>query len=193
MGCIDFIDEHYVPILGLQILLGRNVHQDGEVLVNEELLRQVGWTDSPIGRKLMEDNYEWGTVVGVVKDYVAQSAYQPQASVALVNSLERRWEANKRNLILKEPFKENLSRIRALMKETFPTEDIQFRSARQEVDNLYQVVRRFRNIVIVASVSIVVIVLMGLFGFVNDEVQRRSKEIAIRKVNGLSREILLIF
>lgn len=80
-----------------------------------------------------------GTVVGVVKDYVAQSAYQPQASVALVNSLERRWEANKRNLILKEPFKENLSRIRALMKETFPTEDIQFRSARQEVDNLYQV------------------------------------------------------
>ena len=29
------------------------------------------------------------------------------------------------------------------MKETFPTEDIQFRSARQEVDNLYQVVRRF--------------------------------------------------
>ena len=184
MGCIDFIDEHYVPILGLQILQGRNVHQDGEVLVNEELLRQVGWTDSPIGRKLMEDNYEWGTVVGVVKDYVAQSAYQPQASVALVNSLERRWEANKRNLILKEPFKENLSRIRALMKETFPTEDIQFRSARQEVDNLYQVVRRFRNIVIVASVSIVVIVLMGLFGFVNDEVQRRSKEIAIRKVNG---------
>lgn len=184
MGCIDFIDEHYVPILGLQILQGRNVHQDGEVLVNEELLRQVGWTDSPIGRKLMEDNYEWGTVVGVVKDYVAQSAYQPQASVALVNSLERRWEANKRNLILKEPFKENLSRIRALMKETFPTEDIQFRSARQEVDNLYQVVRRFRNIVIVASVSIVVIVLMGLFGFVNDEVQRCSKEIAIRKVNG---------
>ena len=57
MGCIDFIDEHYVPILGLQILQGRNVHQDGEVLVNEELLRQVGWTDSPIGRKLMEDNY----------------------------------------------------------------------------------------------------------------------------------------
>lgn len=50
MGCIDFIDEHYVPILGLQILQGRNVHQDGEVLVNEELLRQVGWTDSPIGR-----------------------------------------------------------------------------------------------------------------------------------------------
>ena len=70
------------------------------------------------------------------------------------------------------------------MKETFPTEDIQFRSARQEVDNQYQEVRRFRNTVVVASVAILVIVLMGLLGFVNDEVQRRSKEIAIRKVNG---------
>ena len=38
MGCIDFIDEHYVPILGLQILLGRNVHQDGEVLVKDCLV-----------------------------------------------------------------------------------------------------------------------------------------------------------
>lgn len=115
---------------------------------------------------------------------MAQSAYQPQVPVALVNNLERRWEANKRNLILKEPFTENLSKITALMKETFPTEDIQFRSARQEVDNQYQEVRRFRNTVVVASVAILVIVLMGLLGFVNDEVQRRSKEIAIRKVNG---------
>lgn len=132
----------------------------------------------------MEANYEWGTVVGVLKNYVAQSAYQPQVPVALVNNLERRWEANKRNLILKEPFTENLSKITALMKETFPTEDIQFRSARQEVDNQYQEVHRFRNTVVVASVAILVIVLMGLLGFVNDEVQRRSKEIAIRKVNG---------
>ena len=85
---------------------------------------------------------------------------------------------------MKEPFTENLSKITALMKETFPTEDIQFRSARQEVDNQYQEVHRFRNTVVVASVAILVIVLMGLLGFVNDEVQRRSKEIAIRKVNG---------
>lgn len=184
MGRVEFIDEHYVPNLGLQILQGRNVRQDGEVLVNEELVRQIGWVDSPIGQKLMEANYEWGTVVGVLKNYVAQSAYQPQVPVALVNNLERRWEANKRNLILKEPFTENLSKITALMKETFPTEDIQFRSARQEVDNQYQEVRRFRNTVVVASVAILVIVLMGLLGFVNDEVQRRSKEIAIRKVNG---------
>ena len=37
---------------------------------------------------------------------------------------------------------------------------------------------------IIASIAILLIALMGLSGFVNDEIQRRSKEIAIRKVNG---------
>ena len=43
---------------------------------------------------------------------------------------------------------------------------------------------RFRNTVWITSLCIFFIVLMGLIGYVNDETQRRSKEIAIRKVNG---------
>ena len=48
---------------------------------------------------------------------------------------------------------------------------------------------------------ILLIVIMGLIGYVNDETQRRSKEIAIRKVNGaeashilrlLTRDILCV-
>ena len=35
-----------------------------------------------------------------------------------------------------------------------------------------------------ACIAILVITLMGLIGYTNDEVRRRSKEIAIRKVNG---------
>ena len=35
-----------------------------------------------------------------------------------------------------------------------------------------------------ACIAILVITLMGLIGYTNEEVRRRSKEIAIRKVNG---------
>ena len=42
----------------------------------------------------------------------------------------------------------------------------------------------FRNATLVATVCILFITLMGLIGYINDEMQRRSKEIAIRKVNG---------
>ena len=184
MGRIEFVDEHYVPVMGLQIIKGRNIQQDKEILINEEMVRQIGWTDSPIGKNLEDGKNNFGTLVGVVKDYVVQSAYMPQAPVALMSNLEWMNVLNKRNIILKEPFGENLAKINTLMKEAFPTVDIVFRSARQEIDKQYQEVRRFRNVVIIASIAILLIALMGLFGFVNDEIQRRSKEIAIRKVNG---------
>lgn len=184
MGRIEFVDEHYVPVIGLQIIKGRNIQQDKEILINEEMVRQIGWTDSPIGKNLEDGKNNFGTIVGVVKDYVVQSAYMPQAPVALMSNLEWMNVLNKRNIILKEPFGENLAKINTLMKEAFPTVDIVFRSARQEIDKQYQEVRRFRNVVIIASIAILLIALMGLFGFVNDEIQRRSKEIAIRKVNG---------
>lgn len=184
MGRIEFVDEHYVPVMGLQIIKGRNIQQDKEILINEEMVRQIGWTDSPIGKNLEDGKNNFGTIVGVVKDYVVQSAYMPQAPVALMSNLEWMNVLNKRNIILKEPFGENLAKINTLMKEAFPTVDIVFRSARQEIDKQYQEVRRFRNVVIIASIAILLIALMGLFGFVNDEIQRRSKEIAIRKVNG---------
>lgn len=184
MGRIEFVDEHYVPVMGLQIIKGRNIQQGKEILINEEMVRQIGWTDSPIGKNLEDGKNNFGTIVGVVKDYVVQSAYMPQAPVALMSNLEWMNVLNKRNIILKEPFGENLAKINTLMKEAFPTVDIVFRSARQEIDKQYQEVRRFRNVVIIASIAILLIALMGLFGFVNDEIQRRSKEIAIRKVNG---------
>lgn len=184
IGRIEFVDEHYVPVMGLQIIKGRNIQQDKEILINEEMVRQIGWTDSPIGKNLEDGKNNFGTIVGVVKDYVVQSAYMPQAPVALMSNLEWMNVLNKRNIILKEPFGENLAKINTLMKEAFPTVDIVFRSARQEIDKQYQEVRRFRNVVIIASIAILLIALMGLFGFVNDEIQRRSKEIAIRKVNG---------
>lgn len=34
---------------------------------------------------------------------------------------------------------------------------------------------------------------MGLIGYINDEMQRRSKEIAIRKVNGAEASSILLF
>ena len=45
-------------------------------------------------------------------------------------------------------------------------------------------VRRFGTSVMIVGVAIMVIALIGLIGYTADEVQRRAKEIAIRKVTG---------
>ena len=83
----------------------------------------------------------------------------------------------------------------------YPTEDIVFKSLSYSIEDQYQNVRRFRDAVMLAFVVILLISLMGLIGYISDEIQRRSKEIAIRKVNGaeafhvlrlLTRDILYV-
>lgn len=70
------------------------------------------------------------------------------------------------------------------MQELFPADVVEFTSLEKRPAEQYTDIRRFRNAVLLASISIFLIALMGLLGYVNDEVCRRSKEVAIRKVNG---------
>ena len=88
------------------------------------------------------------------------------------------------NVRLKEPYDENLKRLNEFMDKTFPQVALTFHTVDDMLSEIYKDVYRFRNSVLITSGFILLIVIMGLIGYVNDETQRRSKEIAIRKVNG---------
>lgn len=47
-------------------------------------------------------------------------------------------------------------------------------------------VRNFGKLVMISAITILLIAMIGLIGYTGDEVQRRAREIAIRKVNGTS-------
>ena len=68
--------------------------------------------------------------------------------------------------------------------ELFPNEDVGFTVLKTIIESQYEGTRHFRDGVFVASIAILLITLMGLLGYITDEMHRRSKEIAIRKVNG---------
>ncbi len=177
---MDWVGKDLIPMMGIKIVKGKNLATEHEAVVNEEFVRQAGWTDEPIGKQLTFWNGEKLTVVGVVADFAVRSAYYAQDPVLLKGELN----VNNHYLRLKEPFQENLNKLNQLMAQTFPTEDVVFYSLRKELDNDYTDIRRFKDGVLLASVSILLIALMGLQGYIKDEVRLRSKEIAIRKVNG---------
>jgi putative ABC transport system permease protein len=85
---------------------------------------------------------------------------------------------------LKEPFEDNLIRLNEEMKKLYPSQKPMFTSYDQYLRDIFENVRTFRDSVLMACIAILVITLMGLIGYTNEEVRRRSKEIAIRKVNG---------
>lgn len=176
----NMIDKDFAPLMHLNILEGRNIQAPGEALVNEEFVRRRHWTDSPIGKKA--GTYMEEVIVGVVKDFVNNNLYVERQPV-MMNYMGDKW-LDVVNVRLKEPFTENLHALNDKARELFPGKLVEFKSLTQYIHDQYDDVRRFRDSVAIAFISIILIALMGLLGYVNDEVQRRTKEIAIRKVNG---------
>lgn len=178
----SWCDFHFLPMMGARLKQGRYQRAKDEIVVNEELVKRLHWTDSPLGKQI---DLKWGdpkTIVGVIKNYTNRNAYSPTEPIIWIGV--DNGSGGALNVRLKEPFTGNLDALNKKVREMFPTKDVVFTSLRERIDKQYDSVRRFRNLVTIASLAILFITLMGLFGYTNDEVLRRSKEIAIRKVNG---------
>lgn len=186
---------NYPEVMGIKIIEGTTIKKQDDLLVNEELVRLMRWTDGAVGKKL---NDVRGTIVGVFRDIRNTSFYASQSPIVLIGDENANHAFDVR---LKEPYDENLKRLNEFVESTFPNVALRFVLLDSMVKDMYKNVYRFRNSVWITSGFILLIVIMGLIGYVNDETQRRSKEIAIRKVNGaeashvlrlLTRDILYV-
>ena len=147
------------------------------MVVNQAFVKKMGWTSNGIGEVVPE----MGTVTGIV-DYSFSNQTEMEPYCVL-------WWNNESgtdyiHIRLKEPFDENLVRLNEDMKTLYPQDDIQFRSVSWELQEHFSSERTFRDSTLIACIAILAITLLGVIGYTNDEVRRRSKEIAIRKVNG---------
>ncbi len=79
---------------------------------------------------------------------------------------------------------ENIASLTAKLKTLAPEQDIRIWAYDDLTLNAYYNERMLRNMIFVGVFITLAISLIGLLGFINDEIRRRSKEIAIRKVNG---------
>lgn len=175
-----FTDFDYPKMMRMHFVAGRTFDNEFQAIVNEEFVRRRKWTpESALGCRV--DEYAPFIIVGVVADYSISSFYQGISPVLLVNSRTPQYIWHVR---LKEPFEDNIKVLNGKMKEIYPTKDIIFRSLPKAIVSQYQAARRFRDAIILSGITILFVTLMGLIGYTNDEVRRRSKEIAIRKVNG---------
>lgn len=176
---MNYVDFNYPDVVGITIIEGKPMTHAKDLLVNEEIVRLKKWTDGAVGKPF--DEIKEGTIVGVFRDVRNQSFYQAQQPIVLIggNAFNHTF-----NVRLKEPYDENLKRLNEFMDKTFPQVALTFHTVDDMLSEIYKDVYRFRNSVLITSGFILLIVIMGLIGYVNDETQRRSKEIAIRKVNG---------
>lgn len=176
----DACMSNYYDLMGMKLKEGRLPRDSSEVVVNETFVSRMKWGKDAVGRTVHTMG-ETSTVTGVLKDFQINGFY---AGPMPYIGFKTRQFNNGLHFLLKEPFAENLQRLTKAASEAFPDKTIDFTSMEEGMNMLYNPVRVFRNATAVAGVVMFFIMLMGLLGYTADEVQRRSKEIAIRKVNG---------
>lgn len=183
----DACMSNYYDLMGMKLKEGRLPRDNSEVVVNETFVNLMKWGNDAVGRTVHTKG-ETSTVTGVLKDFQINGFY---AGPMPYISFPTKQFNNDLHFLLKEPFAENLQRLTKDAAEAFPDKTIDFTSMEEGMNRMYNPVRVFRNATVVAGVVMFFIMLMGLLGYTADEVQRRSKEIAIRKVNGAEASSIL--
>lgn len=184
------IDKDYLPFIGIKLKEGRNLKQKDEIVVNRKFLELMQWEENPIGRQVRNNDEILGTIVGVTEDFRSSNPifipeepvvfqYSPQFSACI-------------QVKLKEPFDENLKKLNEDVKTIWPEGDLNFVPEARAIELQLSTVSDFRSVAIMATITILFVTLMGLIGYINDEMQRRSKEIGIRKVNGAGAFSILV-
>lgn len=190
------VGDGYLKLMGIKVVEGRNFTEPAdsdlsEVMVSESFVKRFHTTThkqgSVVGQHICvsehtDSLHPFFTICGVYKD------------VSLGSSLERELRPsvlfhdnnNAQYILAKftDLTPDNLDRARQQLKRLLPDRDVKVMPYSDLVVNQYQSTDGFRMGTLVTGITALVIALMGLIGYTTDEVNRRRKEIAIRKVNG---------
>ena len=85
---------------------------------------------------------------------------------------------------LQDMTSENLQAVQQLCDRFYPDADLCVKPYAAELATCYNDTRHTRDMILIGCLASLLITLIGLIGYVRDEVQRRSRELAVRKVMG---------
>lgn len=188
----DDCSPNYVEVMGMTLLAGRAPQQEGEAIVNQEFLRQSGLPEntSPTAGEGLFTNAERGRVriTGIVKDFNIGGFYDEQEPI-IMHYIGN--PASPFTVRLKQPVNESIKLLNESLSDYMGNDGFWILQVSELGANGYSSIKIMIFIFSLAIIIIVIITSMGMIGFINDEIQRKSKEIAIRKINGATaREVV---
>jgi len=188
-----FIDKDYIPLMGMKIVAGRNFDPKiGEdtvtsVIVNETMVRDMGWTiDNAVGQPLkgyMESKTP--VVIGVVKDF----HYRPFKEKLMPQMFHQFNDyAPYRFFVRIKPGNPApaLAAMQKAWSSVVPDLPFNYNFLDESLDNFYKAERKWSKIIGWAGSISIFLACLGLFGLAALAAVNRTKEIGIRKVLGAS-------
>ena len=185
----DMIHGDYglLPTLGMQLRAGRNFSRNfstdtANVIINEEAARQMKLVN-PVGQAITVGDLS-GTIVGVVKDFNLSSVHNPIRPAIIRCRPWRTWLFFVR--IDGQNAPATLDRLQTAYQKLLPGYPLNYHFVDQEYEKLYRSEIQIGQLANWFSGLALLISCLGLFGLASFTVERRTKEIGVRKVLGAS-------
>jgi putative ABC transport system permease protein len=177
----------FVEAMGIDLVRGRAFDparpaDSTAVLINQAAVEALGW-DDPVGRRLKGAGGAVSTVIGVTDNFHYQSMQRRVEPLVLPLRDGSRLDRLYVRLAPGAP-SDPLDALQAQWNEAAPALPFQYRFLDRTYDELHRDVRRAGTLFGLFAGLAVVIACLGLFGLATYTVQRRRKEIGIRKALG---------
>ncbi|MDD4514292.1 ABC transporter permease [Massilibacteroides sp.] len=192
-------DINYFKLLQIPIMSGKAFDEnsaEGDIVVSksfeEKMALMCGWTDGAVGKEVRLSQWELRRIVGVYNDIrVSSIANMDERPSVLLYTKEPQ---NIITVRLHQMNSELIQQVTSVLENSMPDKHLVVIPYSEEMINLYKDSRVFRDSVMIGGIVTLLISLIGLVGYTNDEINRRRAEIAVRRINGATLlDILRIF
>lgn len=196
----------FYELLNIRFVEGRAPRDSSEVVVDEKFVQKMAcftdWSDGAVGKQvfitghggngMMDKGYF--TISGVYKSFLIGNLQDVDERPGALFYGEIGSMAHWMPHILFKVRPDALEKVRGALNEALPDKEINIVSYAEEMRAAYTDSKKMRNTMALGVVFSLLIALLGLIGFIKDESLRRSKEMAVRKINGATtQDILSIF
>lgn len=185
-----YVDANFFDIYGIPVKYGRNFLSDsegdqrGSVILNEAAMKAFEFSSEKENTIRIGDNEI--SVVGIVEDFHFETLQNEVAptlifhrvadNLAAHNTITLRMDMN--NLV------ERIEEIESMWNELGSTQEFSYSFMDDRVANLYEEENRYLGMVGLFSAVSIIIACLGLYGLTLFIIEKRRKEISIRKVLG---------
>jgi len=155
---------------------GKNYAVSIPIVINQKAEKVLGFED-PVGQRIGNN-----VIVGVVKDFHFRTLHQPIGPLVITNDPQAIQTMNIR--IAPNNKAETLKYIRDVYQKYTDNRGFSYHFFDDLMDEKYKDDTRLKNITTAFSLLAIVISVLGILGMAYFSIDRRTKEIGIRKVNG---------
>jgi len=177
-----YVDRHFTETMGIDVLEGKpfsafSEKHKGLILINETAREKLGF-DDPVGQQLR--GFE---IAGVIRDFHYNSYRRKIPPMMLIEGSH-----NVRHMLVKLSDPSNAGQVMPFIKTTYSEvvgpEVLNPAYLSERFNQVYKSERKLALLLTVLSAVAILIASMGLVGLTIFQTRRRTREIAIRKVNG---------